>query len=81
MRTINFTHNDNEKLDTRNDAEIAKRVARIMEQYPAEGVVSVEADGEEIIEYHENENDSIEWSVGNINYNEDGTIKSVQIHC
>lgn len=81
MRTINFNQRDNENLDVRDYAQVAKRVASIMEQHSKEEVMSVEYDEKDIIEYHENEEETIRWSIGNINYNDDGTIDSVQIHC
>jgi hypothetical protein len=83
MRTINFNHRDNENLNTEDFSEIAKRIARIMEQHSNDNVMSVDADGEEINEICENEEDSVEWCIVNVNYydDDDNTIKSVDIDC
>nr|MDA3778805.1 hypothetical protein [Bacteroidales bacterium] len=80
MKTINFNHRDNENLNTEDFSEIAKRTARIMEQHANDNVMSVDANGELIDEICENEKDSVEWCIVNVNYNDDdNTIKSVDI--
>ena len=81
MKTINFTARDNENLNPRNEKEIQQRVARILEKFSDKDVLSVECDGDNIIEYHIDEKNTVVWSISNINYNDDDTIDNVQIDC
>ena len=81
MKTIYFSHNDNQNINIENESEIAARTARLMEQHLSEDSISVDSDGCEIIEYLENE-DSITWGICNVNYSQDGEfIESVDIGC
>jgi len=73
MKTINFKGNENLNTD------IGQTAANIMEKYSGDNTISVEYDGDNIIEHRSDE--TIYWSIVNINRYDDGIIENVQIDC
>jgi hypothetical protein len=66
----------NNGFNSQDDYEIRVEVARILEKNSQN---SFDTNEDSIIEY--TDEDSIYWNIVNVNYNEDGTIKSVDLDC
>jgi hypothetical protein len=74
MRTIIL----NDGFASENMNEIAVQVAEILNR---NGENDFQADGAEIIEYTDDEYDSYLWVIDSVQYNNDGTVHSVNIDC
>jgi hypothetical protein len=59
-------------------SDIAVRVAEILGRLSEN---DFQADGENIIEYTDDEYDSYLWVIDSVQYNSDGTVHSVNIDC
>jgi hypothetical protein len=68
------------KSESKSKEELAIEIANILNN-DGRNVNDFQSDGEEIIEYDNEINYSVYWHIAKINYNINGTIKSVDLDC